>query len=193
MVRDCGTKRAVQPQSTRKPRPPLTAESLAELALRYVGRFATTRAKLRSYLHRKLRERGWGDGPAPDVDSLVERFAASGYVDDSAFALARSRSLAARGYGRARLRQSLRSAGVDEEDGAAAHQLADDQAVDAALRFARRRRIGPFAAERADPRGREKAIAAMIRAGHGFDMARQIVDLEPGSVVQPDDLRANRT
>ena len=58
----------------RKPRPPLNGETLNELALAYVGRFATTRAKLRSYLTRKVRERGWYDGPAVDLEVLAERF-----------------------------------------------------------------------------------------------------------------------
>lgn len=174
----------------RRPRPPLDAESLAELALRYVSRFATTRSKLRSYLARKLRERGWAGDREADLDTLVERFSASGYVDDSAYALAKSRSLSARGYGEARLRQSLRSAGVEEEESIAARELAASEAAEAALRFAKRRRIGPYSAARPDPRTREKAIAAMLRAGHSFGMARQIVDLEPGSDVQADDLNA---
>lgn len=188
MVAECGTKRAVRSRKARKPRPPLTQESLGELALRYVGRFATTRSKLRSYLGRKLRERGWEGARDPDVDALVERFAASGYVDDSAWAMSKSRSLSSRGYGEARLRQSLRAAGVGEDDGAAARDLAASEAAEAALRFARRRRIGPYSTARADPRTREKAIAAMIRAGHGFELARAIVDLEPGTEVDPDEL-----
>lgn len=176
-------------RNARKPRPPLDRESLAELALRYVGRFATTRSKLRSYLRRKLRERGWsGEGEA-DVEGLVERFAASGYVDDAGYALAKSRSLVSRGYGEARVRQSLRVAGIEEEDGAAARELAAEEAAEAALRFAKRRRIGPFAAARPDPAAREKALAAMIRAGHSFEISRKIVDLDPGSDVQPDELR----
>lgn len=167
-------------RNPRKPRPPLERDSLHELALAYVGRFATTRAKLATYLRRKLLERGWlGDRP-PDIEALVERFSASGYVDDSAYALAKSRSLSGRGYGLARIRQSLRAAGVDEEDGAAARELAGLEAADAALRFARRRRIGPFAETRPDRKGREKAIAAMIRAGHSFELARAILDLPPG-------------
>jgi regulatory protein len=190
MVRDCGTKRAVPPQTARKPRPPLTPDSLAELALRYVGRFATTRSKLRSYLDRKLRERGWAEDRPADVEALVERLAASGYVDDSAYALSKSRSLVARGYGEGRLRQSLRLAGVGDDDAAAAREHSASEAADAALRFARRRRIGPYAAEKADLKRRDKALAAMIRAGHSFDLARKIVDLEPGSLVQADDLRA---
>ena len=165
----------------RKPRPPLTEEALAELALAYVGRFATTRAKLAAYLGRKLRERGWSGQRSPDLEGLVERFAASGYVNDSAYAVAKSRSLSARGYGAGRLRQSLRAAGVEESDAAAARKLAESEAFEAALRFARRRRIGPFAAAKVDRSGREKAIAAMIRAGHSFELARTIVDLDPGA------------
>lgn len=167
----------------RRARPPLDGESLTALALRYVERFATTRAKLASYLRRKVRERGWADGPEPAIEAIVERFAASGYVDDAAFALAKSRSLAARGYGEGRLRQTLRAAGVAETDAAAARLLAEQQAVEAAVRFARRRRIGPFAAERPDIKGREKAIGAMMRAGHGFALTRAIVGLGPGEAV----------
>jgi regulatory protein len=174
----------------RKPRPPLDKDRLNELALFYVGRYATTRAKLTSYLARKVRERGWQDEGSPEIEDLVERFAKSGLVDDASFALAKSRSLSERGYGGGRVRQALRAAGVDEIDGGAARELAAEQAVDAAIRFARRRRIGPFASERPDRKGREKALAAMIRAGHGFDLARAIVDAVPGSEIDPDELRS---
>lgn len=176
-------------RTTGRKRKPLNAERLHELALFYVGKFATTRAKLTAYLNRKLRERGWdGEGP-PDVDRLVERLAASGLVDDALYALSKSRSLSERGYGAARVRQSLRAAGVDEEDGAAAHELAADEAASAALRFARRRRIGPFADAAPDRAGRERALAAMIRAGHGFELAKAVVDAEPGSQLDLEDLK----
>jgi regulatory protein len=174
----------------RKPRPPLDRDRLNELALFYVGRYATTRAKLSAYLARKVRERGWSGEGGADVEGLVERFAETGLVDDASFALAKSRSLSERGYGRGRVRQALRAAGIEEADGEAAHVLAAEQAVDAALRFARRRRIGPFALERADRQGREKALAAMIRAGHGYDLARALVDAAPGSEVDLEELRS---
>ena len=165
----------------RKPRPPLNREKLNELALAYVGRFATTRAKLRSYLKRKVRERGWDGGPAADVEAIAERFAEQGYVDDAAYALSKSRSLTVRGYGLRRVEQSLRLAGVEDEDGAAAREHAQTDAVESALHFAERRRLGPFANEAADRKSRERALAAMIRAGHGFGLARAILDLAPGA------------
>jgi regulatory protein len=175
----------------RRPRPPLSPEKLHELALAYVGRFATTRAKLRTYLSRKVRERGWDDGPPPDFEAIAERFAAQGYVDDAAYALSKSRSLTGRGYGARRVDQSLRTAGVEEQDSAPAREHAEADRVEAALHFAERRRLGPFASEAPDRKGRECALAAMIRAGHGFGLARAIIDLRPGAEINLVELAEN--
>jgi regulatory protein len=172
----------------RRELPPIDAERLRETALRYVGRFATTRAKLSDYLRRKLRERGWSGEGEPDVDRLVDRLAELGYVDDAAFALAKSRSLTARGYGEGRVRQALKLAGVGDEDGQEARDSAGSDAFEAAMKFARRRKIGPFAITRGDPAERQKALAAMIRAGHGFTLSKALVDAEPGKQFTPEDL-----
>ena len=66
---------------------------------------------------------------------------------------------------------------------------ADEAAVDAALRLAQRRRIGPFATETADPRQREKWIAAMVRAGHGFALAKAICIMPPSQELDLYQLR----
>ena len=173
------------PSRSPRQRPPLDSRRLEELAVRYVGRYATTRAKLRAYLARKLRERGWSGEREPDLEQIAERFRELGYVDDAAYALAKSQALSSRGYGKGRLNDKLRMAGVAEEDGSAARDHADARAVEAALRFARRRRIGPFAASVADPKDRQKAIAAMVRAGHSFGIAKAIAALAPGAEVDP--------
>ena len=94
--------------------------------------------------------------------------------------MSKARSLTGRGYGTRRVSQALAVAGIGEEEGADARQLADDEAVSSALRFARRRAIGPYAAKEPDPRERERALAAMVRAGHRFALARAIIDLKPG-------------
>jgi regulatory protein len=180
----------MKPSRRQRALPPLDEGRLNEMALRYVGRFATTRAKLRSYLARKLRERGWDGEREPDLAAIAERFAAQGYVDDSSYALSKSQSLTGRGYGKRRVLEALKVAGVEEEEGAAAREHAEQEAVSAALKFARRRRVGPFAdSAPLDPRDKEKALAAMIRAGHGFDLARAILALPPGTEVDIDQLR----
>jgi regulatory protein len=177
------------PPRARKARPPLDAKRLEDLALRYVERFATTRSRLRAYLARKLRERGWEGEREPDLQGIAERFASQGYIDDAAYALAKSQSLTGRGFGKRRLVEKLRAAGVDEADGESAREHAEDNAISSALRFAERRSLGPFALmPPRDPREREKALAAMIRAGHPFALAREIVGLAPGSDVDLADL-----
>ena len=171
---------AMAMQQRRKSRPPLTAGKLEEMALNYVGRFATSRAKLVSYLRRKIRERGWDGAGEPLVEEMADRLVRLGYVDDRAFALSRARSLTGRGYGERRVKQALAQAGIGEEESRDARGLAEEEAVAAALRFARRRAIGPYAQHKLDQHQRERALAAMIRAGHRFPIARAIVDLEPG-------------
>jgi regulatory protein len=179
---------AMAARRPRKPRPPLTAAKLDELALHYVGRFATSRSKLTTYLKRKLRERGWDGEAEPDLDALAGKLARLGYVDDRAYAVSKARSLTSRGYGERRVGQALTLAGIGEDDGADARLLAQSEAVESALRFARRRSIGPFANTRPDPRERERALSAMVRACHRFGLARAIVDLEPGAETDPEAL-----
>lgn len=179
-------------QRVRKPRPPLDARRLDETALFYVGRFATSRSKLISYLKRKIRERGWEDSAEPDVEAVAERLMRLGYIDDAAYALSKARTLTARGYGAGRVRQSLHAAGIGEDDGAGARELAAASAVSAAIKFAKRRGLGPFAAQELDPRGHEKALSAMIRAGHGFALAKAILSLAPGIEVDEEQLAEAR-
>ena len=174
-------------ERNRKPRPPLDAEGLERLALFYAGRYATTRAKLGSYLQRKLRERGWAGDGQPPVERLVERFSELGYIDDRAFASARAASLQRRGYGERRLDQVLYAAGIGGEDAADARAQAQSGAWEAALRFAERRRVGPFAEQEPDREARRKALSAMLRAGHPMDIARKLIGARPGAVPNPDE------
>ena len=169
--------------------PPLDEKKLQELALSYVGRFATTRAKLRAYLARKLRERGWNGEREPGLEALANRFAERGYIDDAAYALTKAQGLTARGYGKRRVEEKLRVAGVEEGDARAARDHAHNDQLAAALRFAERRGLGPFAREKlVDRSAREKAIGTMVRAGHSFGLARAIVEMSPGAAVDMDEL-----
>lgn len=164
----------------RKPARPLDPARLRSLALHYVGRFATTEHKLATYLKRKIRERGWDNEADPALDALVIEFAALGYVDDTGFANARAASLLRRGYGPARVRMSLREAGIAADNITSLTDIDEEQAQSAALAFAKRKRLGPFATETPDPAKRQKALAAMIRAGHGFALAQKIIGLSSG-------------
>ena len=184
---ECGTNKAMTRRSDpRTPPPPLDERHLRELALRYVGRFATTRMRLVQYLQRKLRERGWNGAGDPALASLAEQLAGLGYIDDEAYATAKGQALGRRGFGKRRVTAALRQAGIDEDDGRVACEHADAGALVAAVRFAQRKRLGPFAIVAPDPRQRDKALAALLRAGHPFDLARRLLDLPAGTSADPD-------
>ena len=162
------------PQSRRNS-PPLDRPRLEEMALAYVARFATTRAKLEAYLRRKLRERGWEDEGEPPVAEMAARFVSAGYVDDAAYARAKAGSLLRRGYGAWRIGQALGADGVAAEvvDSVRPGEAARRQA---ALAMARKRKFGPFGGVPLDRPKREKQLAALLRAGHSLDCARELVD-----------------
>lgn len=167
------------PRVPRRPVPPLDRSGLERLALRYVERFATTRGRLTDYLRRKIRERGW-EGEVVDPADIAERFADLGYIDDRAYGEAKANAMARRGLGARRVAGALHQAGVTGEDAEAIAPGIQERTLDAALAFARRKRIGPFAAAQADRPAREKQMAAMLRAGHAPTLARRIVNMTPG-------------
>jgi regulatory protein len=157
-----------------------------KVALQYAARFATTGARLEGYLNRKIRERGLAEDAdgrviAPDVPALVARLVELGYVDDDAYARMRARDLGQRGYGKRRVDEALRGAGVSEAL-RQAHAPGEAAARRAAALMAQKKRLGLWAREAgatADPlaarKAHEKAVAAMLRAGHQYDHARFVL------------------
>lgn len=178
----------------KRPKPPLDAARLRDLALHYAARFATTGARLEGYLARKIKERGLaedaeGRREEVDIPALVARLVALGYVDDDAYARSRARDLGARGYGGRRVEQALRFAGVDEGL-RQAHAPGEAASRRAAALMAQKKRLGPWsAASTTDPlaarKAHEKAVAAMLRAGHQYAHVRFILAAErPEDVAQ---------
>ncbi|HZV18420.1 MAG TPA: RecX family transcriptional regulator [Sphingobium sp.] len=167
-------------QNSSPPRP-LDRATLEALALAYVGRFATSRAKLIAYLSRKLRERGWAPDAEtpPPIEAIADRMVALRYVDDEAYAAMKSSAMQRRGLGARRITQALRYDGIGED---ICEEMRPDPLArwEAAERLARRRHIGPFASERADRSAREKQLATFLRAGHDLESARTWVDASPG-------------
>lgn len=176
----------MRPRPGHSPAPPLDGDTLKQLALGYVGRYATSCARLSDYLERKLKQRGWAGPGTPPVAALIAHFVDLGYVDDQAFATARAASLQRRGYGVRRIGEALRAAGITESDRDLARDSVASGGWAAAIAFARRRRFGPFATVAPDRAVRQRAIAAMLRAGHPFEFVIRIVESPIGSVPEED-------
>jgi regulatory protein len=164
--------------------PPPTEESLHEAALAHLARYAATERGLLRVLTRRI-DRWARQAAEADPDDaaavagraraeaaeVVRRLAAAGAVDDAAFAAARVARLGRAGRSRRAIGAHLAAKGVAAETARAA--LPDDpQAeLDAALAYARRRRLGPFRAAAADAEGRRREAAALARAGFAAEVA----------------------
>lgn len=134
------------------------------------------------------------------VRAVVVDMARLGAVDDAAFAEGRARALARGGRSRRAIAAHLASRGIDPDRIEEAVHTAQSSAFDsepsdndhaarddaglaelgAALVQARRRRIGPFSVQpvndEPDQSARQRALAALARAGFSHDVATRALD-----------------
>src|SRR3954451_11028771 len=171
------------PQQRRAPRPPgkVTAAYVERAALAYLERFASSADNLRRGLTRKVERRCRLREEEPEpflplVDDVVRLIVASGLVDDRRYAEARTASLRRRGGSARLIVAKLAAKGVEREVAAAA--LAGDTDADeraAAKALARRHRLGPYRT-RDRAAYRDKDLAALVRAGFNYGLARSVID-----------------
>lgn len=169
-----------------KPPAKISPSYLENAALHYLQRYASSTANLRRVLMRKVDRsvKHWGgerEGLAAQVETVIGKLAGLGYLDDMAYAEQKVRSLHRQGKAGRVIRAALAAKGVDAELagqawGALAEEVAEPDLA-AAIRLARKRRLGPFRAEnRAEMR--QKDLAALARAGFDFDIARRVIEAD---------------
>ena len=172
-----------EPRKVRKVPRRMTAERLENIALHYLGRYASSSGNLRRVLMRRVERAtaAHGDDPADGarlVDALIARYQRSGLIDDRAYATQKAASLQRRGASRFGIRGKLRQKGVEtdliddamatlDEGGSGAGELA------AACALIRRRRLGPYRAAGQRAAMRQNDLAALARAGFSLDIARR--------------------
>mgnify|MGYP006107693649 CR=1 FL=1 len=172
-------------RSKRKPRP-INAERLERMAVHYLGRYPASIARFRMVMKRKL-HRAIVSEPE-DVDLFGEWLARAeekclgmGLLDDDAYARGMARSLHRQGLALRAIKQRLRQKGLEAqtiED--ALETLNPDGQMDidliAAVAFARKKRLGPWAKDEERRERYRRHLGAMARRGFGFGLARKVLD-----------------
>lgn len=192
--RGAAKKKARARNKTGDPGPAPSRDVLHEAALAYLARGSATAATLTRVLDRKVSTwarkaaRAARDpelvaadviGCKESIEGIVARFREVGLVNDAAYAESRARSLSRAGRSRRAISAHLAAKGVDAET--ARQALPDDAGTElaAALAFARKRRIGPYAREETiDRETKQKAIAAMARAGFAFHTCERALRMD---------------
>lgn len=177
--------RSTPPRGRRRRGPQrATPDALEKAAADYLARYASSTDNLRRVLMRKVERSARAHGTDRDqgartVEALLRRFQDSGLLDDRAYAEARAVTLHRAGHSPPAIRARLAGKGVARPAIEAALDRLRDEAAEpelaAALRYARKRRLGPY---RLDARGRnrERDLAALARKGYSLEVVRRVVD-----------------
>ena len=175
------------------PGPAPTKNALHEAALAYLARGSATAVTLGRVLERKIGNWARRAGRAardPEqvaselatcrehIAAIIARFQEVGLVNDASFAESRVRSLTRAGRSRRAISAHLTAKGVDAETARQALPTDASIELDAAIAFARKKRIGPFAREEVDRAGKQKALAAMARAGFGWSTCERALGMD---------------
>jgi regulatory protein len=174
-------------QKSSRPQPrKVTPTSLRNAALYYLQRYASSAKNLREVLTRRVRraqrhheiDREEADGW---IDALIQNFQKSELLDDRIYAEGRVQSML-----------ELRNKGVPADiiEEALAALAAENYAPDrtAALRYVQRRRLGPYRLGYREEY-RDRDLAALARAGFGYDTACRVIDAETRESLEEDVLQ----
>lgn len=166
----------------------LSRKYLENVAVWYLQRFSCSEASLRKVLKNRIdraaktqefdkaEAQGW-------MDEIVAKFMSSGILNDKIFAETKVSAMRLRGDSANAIRQKLLFKGVSEEHiKSALEKIAAEQQGDielqAALKFAKRKRLGPHRLPELRREFYKKDLAAFGRAGFAYETARKILTTE---------------
>ena len=159
-------------------------------AIDYLGKYASSRHKLTQILQR-FASRKLADYKEEDIAAAIKQTIDQcnqlGYLDDQQFAISLARSQRRLGRSQAMIRKRLRQHDLDSGLIAKALAEADDNSANgdmqAAIRYAQRRRLGPFAKRQRSHhhlrnayQSKKRDLGAMGRAGFSLAISQQVLD-----------------
>ncbi|WP_204248204.1 regulatory protein RecX [Kiloniella spongiae] len=161
-----------------------TAKYLGNVARFYLERYATTEVGLRRYLMRKVNLSAKEHGTVPQegteiIEDLISKFRDLNFLNDERYAEGRSGSLHRKGMSLRAIRQDLSLKGVSEDLINKSIDLIREESsnpdLEAAISYARRRRLGPYRTDDKREERRDKDLAALGRKGFSFVIAERVI------------------
>ena len=163
---------------TKSPRK-ITPQYLGNVAVFYLGRYSASEQSLRVVLHRRLQKSGQRRDAEclAMVEATIESMRRQGFLNDQNYAANRARNLSQSGKSLRRIRVGLQQKGVDEGiiESTLRAMTHEDPELEwkLALRFAQRRKLGPYATGKIiEP---SKQIQKFAAAGFSYPIAQKII------------------
>lgn len=163
--------------------PALTHDDLERIALRYVTRYAATRAMLEKCLRRHMDkarradEAAYPEGKAETwLTAILDKHVAKGWVNDTSFSASLLRIGRGAGHSRQKIILKMKQKGVpaalikDVFDSESEDNTPDEMDLSAAIVFAKKKKLGPYRLKGHEP---QKDMARLCRAGFSPGIARK--------------------
>jgi regulatory protein len=181
------TQQRSSPAEGRKKPKKITQSYLHNAGLYYLQRFASSRQNFITVMDRKIRkschvhtDQNYESCKAM-LETLADTFERSGLLNDDLYINGMIQSLRRRGYSRSGILQKLTVKGITRDVALTKLQQNDNDGIDeeweAALKFARKRKLGPYATK-TDENSTKKFFASLARAGYSYDTARKILNAD---------------
>lgn len=200
-----GSPKNIKAETARKPvkiPKKITETYLHNSALYYLQRFAASSAQFRKVMQRKidLSCRHHTDQNPEDcqvlLDKLVTRFQENGLLNDATYARGMVITLRRRGMSERAIFMKLQNKGLSEAQikGAVEDFNTENETntaeseYRAALKLARKKRVGPYAVTEFEY---DRALSAFARAGFSFDVARRVLGMTPDDLNDDPDGTGN--
>lgn len=162
-----------------------TETRLMKKAVHYLGRYSASEQRLREVLGRFARRKLADIDPAEiacATKSVVEKCLRLRYVDDATFAASQVSSQRRQGKSTIAIRQRLSQYALDDTMITMALNIVDanhnDAELAAAIRFARRRRLGAFFRDARDEKISRRHMGSLARAGFSITVCRTVLDAD---------------
>lgn len=168
-----------------KKRKKITQSYLENAGAYYLERFSASIAQFCRIMGQKI-EKSCKDHPDQNreecltlLDAVVKKFIDLGYLNDTVYARSLYNTLLLRGFSRTRILGTLRMKGLTQESiDSVIPEPTIEQEKESALRWAKKKRLGPFALRVRD-NDLQRGLGSLARAGFGYDIASWVMKLSP--------------
>lgn len=178
-------------QKKRRPPKKISERYLENAGLFYLERYASSSENFRRVMRRKINRsaKHHEDDPEtfyPMLETLIERYIQSGLLNDGLYCFSKVRSLKSRGNSdrmifaklmQKGLSQDVISSAIEEYNEREGYDTKRDSEYEAAVKYAKKRRFGPYRTP-PNPERFEKDMAAMARAGFKYDMIKDVLNID---------------
>ncbi len=157
----------------------ITYKRLENIALYYLNRYESSTANLVAVLTRRIdKALKFHEFDREEAVSwaiqVAEKMQSYGYIDDKRYIENQVRILSNKGNSKKMIKQKLIAKGCLREDvEAGLSEDIDDYQL--AMRFAEKKKIGPFAKREVTPEQRQKDMMKMARQGFSYDVILRLL------------------